>query len=133
MVCAGGAASARTIAHAQASGLTTLNTEYPGAPDGWQWQDDRDAETSSFTSVTVIQDGAQTADPLPVAGNVPNVQDRNLHISSDHSRAATGFGRLPEPSAWVLLLIGLGMIGFALRGLVAANRRLARLEASEEA
>ena len=38
---------------------------------------------------------------------------------------------LPEPATWVLLLIGLAMIGFALRGLVAARRRLTRLEETE--
>ena len=38
------------------------------------------------------------------------------------------YGRLPEPASWVLMLIGFGMIGGALRGFVVANRRLARLQ-----
>jgi len=38
------------------------------------------------------------------------------------------YGHLPEPASWILMLIGFGMIGGALRGFVVANRRLARLQ-----
>ncbi len=41
------------------------------------------------------------------------------------------FGSLPEPAAWALMLVGVGMIGGALRGLLVANRRLAKLRAED--
>ncbi len=37
-------------------------------------------------------------------------------------------GGLPEPAIWVLMLIGVAMIGGALRGFVVTNRNLARLQ-----
>jgi hypothetical protein len=40
-------------------------------------------------------------------------------------------GGLPEPASWALMLIGFATIGGALRGLVVANRRLARLQPDE--
>jgi hypothetical protein len=37
-------------------------------------------------------------------------------------------GGLPEPASWLLMMIGVGMIGAALRGFVVTNRHLARLQ-----
>jgi hypothetical protein len=40
-------------------------------------------------------------------------------------------GGLPSPASWLLLVIGVGMIGGALRGFIVANRALARLQPEE--
>jgi hypothetical protein len=37
----------------------------------------------------------------------------------------------PSPTSWLLLVIGVGMIGGALRGFIMANRALARLQPDE--
>jgi hypothetical protein len=37
----------------------------------------------------------------------------------------------PSPTSWLLLVIGVGMIGGALRGFIVANRALARLQPDE--
>lgn len=111
---------------------------------GWQSNDDAQ---NPFTSVGVIQgDGAPTqfVDPSqidssdlgsPVAGAAAApaaAAARPAALDPSPRRPAkTVLARLPEPGTWVLLLVGLAMIGFALRGLVAANRRLARLETPE--
>ena len=42
-----------------------------------------------------------------------------------------GRGSLPEPATWALFIIGFGMIGAAIRGLVVANRRLAKLRSDD--
>jgi hypothetical protein len=38
---------------------------------------------------------------------------------------------LPSPGNWLLMVIGVGMIGGALRGFIVANRALARLQPEE--
>jgi hypothetical protein len=43
------------------------------------------------------------------------------------ARYAQPIGR-PSPTSWLLLVIGVGMIGGALRGFIVANRALARLQ-----
>jgi hypothetical protein len=54
--------------------------------------------------------------------------DRNDIAGGRERRSAAGDGGLPEPASWVLMLIGVGMIGGALRGFVVTNRNLARLQ-----
>jgi hypothetical protein len=46
-------------------------------------------------------------------------------------RIDAGEAGLPGPASWVLMVIGVGMIGGALRGFVVASRRLARLQPEE--
>lgn len=46
------------------------------------------------------------------------------------SRDVQTIGR-PSPTSWLLLVIGVGMIGGALRGFIVANRALARLQPEE--
>jgi len=46
------------------------------------------------------------------------------------SRSVQTIGR-PSPTSWLLLVIGVGMIGGALRGFIVANRALARLQPEE--
>jgi hypothetical protein len=53
-----------------------------------------------------------------------------LRSIAGSDRDAEG-GGLPEPASWVLMVIGVGMIGGALRGFVVANRNLARLQPEE--
>jgi hypothetical protein len=69
---------------------------------------------------------AFTAQDLSIRGDTITV--RPIH-------EATGYwaflSSLPEPADWVLMLIGFGVIGAALRGFVVTNRRLARLQAEE--
>ncbi len=133
LVLNAGAAAANPAPHAPASGLTTLKSQYSNAPDGFQLPAG-DASGPSFTSVTVIQDGgaSSTVEPLPVFGDDAAARPAPEQRTADRGTGALGVAHLPEPSTWVLLLIGLAMIGFALRGLIAANRRLARLGAAEE-
>lgn len=141
---AAGAVGARTTADRATGGVTTLQAE-PSAPGVWQPPGNSDG-TSSFTSIAVIKNGALT--PSVDAPQDPSVQIMPEAIAppaaqsaADPAKAAPGsvgaqnlgsrISHLPEPGVWALLIIGLGMIGFAVRGLVAANRRLARLEAPE--
>jgi hypothetical protein len=58
-----------------------------------------------------------------------------LADTSDASRAEAILGARngqsigrPSPTSWFLLVIGVGMIGGALRGFIVANRALARLQ-----
>jgi hypothetical protein len=123
--------------------VTTLE---PGAASGWQSNDDTQ---SPFTSVGIVQGGGaptQFVDPsqidpgalgAPIVGAAPVAQAQAAAARpgapgvASRPAGKTVLERLPEPGTWVLLLVGLAMIGFALRGLVAANRRLARLETPE--
>ena len=132
-VLSGTLASAKAPVHTPSSGLTTLKSEYSGPQDGSQWQDAAEAQ-SSFTSVTVIQDGLQTygVESAPLAGPGA-IEGSSPPKRPDGTHRALAVAHLPEPSTWILLILGLGTIGFALRGLVAANRRLARLAVAEEA
>lgn len=47
-----------------------------------------------------------------------------------NARDVQPIGR-PSPTSWLLLVIGVGMIGGALRGFIVANRALARLQPDE--
>jgi hypothetical protein len=71
-----------------------------------------------------------TADALPLAQFTGADAKPPPRASSDVRQFLDRFrfGGLPEPASWALILIGFAMIGGAFRGLVAANRRLARLQ-----
>jgi hypothetical protein len=60
----------------------------------------------------------------PVGGEGMDAHDRS-------GRFDTGKGGLPGPASWILMVIGVGMIGGALRGFIVANRHLARLQPEE--
>ena len=150
-----GAASAEAgeAKHPAGGGVTTLpessgpsspGLESSGASGGWQWPGSDNA-TSSFTSLAVIKDGALTQSvdsaqnsPVGAPGGVIETPGAAT-IAAGPAKAAPAapmtlkqrISRLPEPGIWALMLIGVAMIGFAIRGLVAANRRLARLSRQE--
>ena len=102
-----------------------------------------------FAPLSVTQSGVaySPAAPAfdPAASNPAKIADLPAWASSyfatgpDRRQArsgalgALGFGALPEPAAWALILVGTAMICGALRGLIMANRRLARLRDHDEA
>jgi hypothetical protein len=47
-------------------------------------------------------------------------------------RSDTDYGGLPPTERWVLMLVGFGMIGGAIRGFVVANRALQKLQPDGE-
>ncbi len=141
-------AGAGEAKHPAGGGVTTLpespGPESSGTPGGWQWPDSDNA-TSSFTSLAVIKDGALTQSvdsaqnsPVETPGGVVETPGAAT-IAAGPAKAPPAapmtlrqrISRLPEPGIWALMLIGVAMIGFAIRGLVAANRRLARLSRQE--
>jgi hypothetical protein len=101
-----------------------------------------------FSPLSVTQDGVAYTPAAPAfdpgAGDQPKIADLPAWASSRFTTpadrpqvhagflGALGFGALPEPAAWALVLIGTAMICGALRGLIMANRRLARLSDAEE-
>jgi hypothetical protein len=111
-------------------GVTTLEPPRGGA---WRLNDDTN---DTFTPVGVIggRSLGPEADSSGLVANLPPSVSRQVP-SSDPARSPTPVSRaaawLPEPATWVLFLIGLAVIGLALRGLVAARSRLSRLEESE--
>ncbi len=130
-------------APSSAGGVTTLSPDASpslgGEPTGgWQWQGGA-PPADPFTSVAVIKDGslasadgANATIPLVVPNELGAPPPGAAAPAKDGKASARGvLAHMPEPSTWVLLLLGLAMIGFAIRGLVAANRRLARLKAPE--
>lgn len=64
-----------------------------------------------------------------VAANRVDGQDVEGHDRS--ARIDPEQGGLPGPARWLLMVIGVGMIGGALRGFILANRHLARLQPDE--
>ena len=102
-----------------------------------------------FAPLSVTQSGVAYSPPAPAfdpaTSDQPKIADLPAWASSyfatgadrrqtrPSSLAALGFGALPEPAAWALILVGTAMICGALRGLIMANRRLARLREDEEA
>jgi hypothetical protein len=102
-----------------------------------------------FAPLSVTQSGVaySPAAPAfdPTTSDQPKLADLPAWASSYFATAsdqrqtrpsglgALGFGALPEPAAWVLILVGTAMICGALRGLIMANRRLARLRDNDEA
>lgn len=126
LVIVGGVGHAAGKAPAkEGPGVTTLE---PSTGDGWRTSDD---PADPFTPVGVIGghgadanlDNPVTLPPdaaVPIPGGAP---------AKDPPSAR--FPWLSWPVTWGMLLLGVAMIGFALRGLVAARRRLARLETPE--
>jgi hypothetical protein len=78
---------------------------------------DGDLDLAAFRTADDRRPGAATADDPPSSGP-----------PSETGTAATTEGGLPEPARWLLMMIGVGMIGGALRGFVVANRALAKLQ-----
>jgi hypothetical protein len=76
-----------------------------------------DLDLASFRTTDDRRPGAATPDDPPSSGP-----------PSDTGTVATTEGGLPEPARWLLMMIGVGMIGGALRGFVVANRALAKLQ-----
>lgn len=120
------------------------------ASDGPSWAGETTPRADSdfgFAPLTVTQDGVAYTPAAPgvdPAGDGPSkIADLPAWASSRFSPAAEprhagplgafGFGALPEPTAWALILVGTAMICGALRGLIVANRRLARLRDDKEA
>jgi len=120
LVIAGGVGHAAGKAPAkEGPGVTTLA---PVTPDGWNTSQD---PADPFTPVGVIggpSTGADADSPL-VAPEDPPV----AHAAPAKAPPVKS-AWLPEPATWGLLLVGTAMIGFALRGLLAARRRLTRLQ-----
>jgi hypothetical protein len=111
--------------------VTTLE---PSSGEGWRPSDD---PGDPFTPVGVIGGRGVKADEIPggtlgVAPPDPTVDGQpTTSAKPGASSVKGGVGWLPEPATWALLIIGLAMIGFALRGLWAARRRLTRLEETD--
>ena len=55
----------------------------------------------------------------------------NTSIGAALFGARFAYGGLPAPASWLLMVIGFGMIGAALRGFVIAHRAIARLQPDE--
>ncbi|HEY1414984.1 MAG TPA: hypothetical protein VGF42_03770 [Caulobacteraceae bacterium] len=111
-----------------AAGVTTLE---PAGGGAWRPSDDTNG---SFTPVGVIGGRSVNADADPggpLANISPDIVPAGKAGDPAKPTPVRNMGWLPEPATWLLLLIGLAMIGFALRGLVAARRRLTRLEETE--
>jgi len=112
----------------QGPGVTTLE---PANGDGWRLSED---PGDPFTPVGVIGGHSLNADsglgnPVSIGAAPANFAPaKAAEPPKTTGPAKRAVGWLPEPVTWLLLLIGVAMIGFALRGLVAARRRLARLE-----
>ena len=111
------------------AGVTTLEP----SSGGWRPSED---PSDPFTAVNVIGGRSVTADVDPGASLPalpPDIASQTAAADPPKppltTRGAAAW--LPEPTTWVLLLVGLAMIGFALRGLVAARRRLTKLEKTE--
>ena len=102
-----------------------------------------------FAPLSVTQSGAAYS-PAAVAPADPTVGDQAKiadlpawassyfgegHEGRDDWLAAIGlhgYGALSGPAAWTLVIIGVALIGGALRGLIMANRRLDRLRSQDD-
>jgi len=91
--------------------------------------------TVSATAVTIEPDTRAEAAAVPSIAmrdasspsRAPRHEKLDLGPASGQVADAER-GGLPEPASWALMVIGVGMIGGALRGFVVANRRLAGLQ-----
>ncbi|HEX4742065.1 MAG TPA: hypothetical protein VH353_12100 [Caulobacteraceae bacterium] len=79
----------------------------------------REAEARA-APVHLAASASASADPSKTPGGDPVLNPRDVQP----------VGR-PSPTSWLLLVIGVGMIGGALRGFIVANRALARLQPDE--
>lgn len=96
----------------------------PGAVSGQSNPSDLD-----FAALIRAQERApkSPARSGPVSADQSDVADIDAVITP---RNVQSIGR-PSPTSWLLLVIGVGMIGGALRGFIMANRALARLQPEE--
>ena len=116
----------------------------------WAGEDPRPGDARlGFAPLSVTQSGVaySPAAPAfdPAATDQPKIADLPAWASSRFTAGedrrqgrpgilgSLGFGALPEPAAWALILIGTAMICGALRGLIMAHRRLDRLRDEDEA
>jgi hypothetical protein len=127
-------APASAAAPARHGVLTALE---PGL-DELDWRGPISVDASSaFTSIGVISQGgwARLSSPRDPALRLPRpivsrvVADAGLMLSSDRVTRRVDVVIAPQerPGGWPLVTFGLVMIAFALGGLLAASRRLARL------
>jgi hypothetical protein len=84
-----------------------------------------------------IPAGAPTSEQdldLPVVPEAAFDAARSGHPApaADARRGDASYGGLPEPAGWLLMLIGVAMIGGALRGFFVASRALARLQPEDQ-
>jgi hypothetical protein len=79
------------------------------------------ATTNGSVQPVVVSGVARSADALAGSARASSVAARAAKRNAAH-------GVLPNPGNWVLMVIGVGMIGGALRGFIVANRALARLQ-----
>lgn len=111
----------------------TLGPEGPTPLIAESWGASADGGAGGNSLAVQSVDGASAADALPLA----RFAERGQAASPHGPRRVQDFidqvryGGLPEPAGWALMLVGFGLIGGALRGLVVANRRLARLQEGE--
>ena len=110
---------------------TTLDTPMPAsasAPGATSEQDPFDLDLAAALKnaeehpLSKARGGSNPADAAQSddATGDPVIASRNVQT----------IGR-PSPTSWLLLVIGVGMIGGALRGFIVANRALARLQPEE--
>ncbi|HSZ52545.1 MAG TPA: hypothetical protein VK801_13310 [Caulobacteraceae bacterium] len=96
----------------------------PGATSGQEGPFDLD-----FATLRQAQEHPAKSQARPglVAGAQSDSSDVDTVVEP---RNVQTIGR-PSPTSWLLLVIGVGMIGGALRGFMLANRALARLQPEE--
>lgn len=106
-----------------------VTTHEPASGGGWRQSED---PGSPFTPVGVI-DGrnADAGARLPVAPIASATAGQATVPVRAPSPAKRATNWLPGTATLILLLAGMAMIVFALRGLLAARRRLTRLEERE--
>jgi len=145
LMCGGvafGAAKAPTVASHVTTDVPGEMTSAPGwAPNG------QDQPDLGFAPLSVTRNGVAYATPTtafdPADSDKASAEDFPAWASTLASTRPSkqGFIRdlgrlrlspLPEPAAWVLILVGVGMIGSALRGLLVADRKLRLLREAEE-
>jgi len=84
------------------------------------------ARTQDLAPAATASNG-QVAVPLSRLGESPIGSDA-APAAADAKTSALGLG---GPQAWGLVVIGVGLIGAAIRGFLVANRRLAKLRAED--
>ena len=123
--------------------VTTVPGEMPSTSE-WSAVGQTDDTVPGFAPLSVTSGGvaysppATTVDGGGSANEVPAWASTlpKPALARGHDRfndiGRLRFGSLPEPAAWVMILVGVGMIGGALRGLLVANQRLKLLQLEEE-